>query len=279
MAPRGSLLAGWSKARYPCHLLSRKLDSARAAYRSGDVEAGRAAHIHASHEAHSRGQHLKSVVYGGLDGIITTFAVVAGVAGASLDATIVLILGFANLVADGLSMAIGDFLSTKAELQLAATERDRESWEVDHFPDQERAELVEVYTAKGMPEADAVEMVAILSRNKNAWIDTMMAAELGIPESNESPLGNGVATFLSFVAFGFVPLVAHVLSRLVPLRVSPFFLAVLLTAITLFILGTVKVRVVQMHWLRAGSEMLLVGGVAAVAAYAIGAMLRAIVSS
>ena len=258
-------------------MLSRKLDAARAAYRAGDVEAARAVHIHASQEAHSQGQHLKSVVYGGLDGIITTFAVVAGVAGASLDATIVLILGFANLIADGLSMAIGDFLSTKAELQLAATEQARESWEVEHFPDQERAELVEVYQAKGMPEADAVEMVAILSRHKKAWIDTMMAAELGMPETDESPVGNAVATFLSFVVFGFVPLVAYVLSRLVTLGISPLLLAVMLTAVTLFVLGTVKVRVVRMHWLRAGSEMLLVGGVAAVAAYGIGAALRAIV--
>ena len=258
-------------------MLTRKLDTARAAFRSRDVEAARAAHIHASHEAHHRGRYLKSVVYGGLDGIITTFAVVAGVAGANLDVAVVLILGFANLIADGLSMAIGDFLSTKAELQFAATEREREAWEVEHFPDQERAELVAVYMEKGMPASDAREMVAILSRHKRAWIETMMATELGMPESDESPVGNGVATLLSFVAFGFVPLVAYVLSRLVTLQISPLLLAVVLTAVTLFVLGTVKVRVVQMHWLRAGSEMLLVGGVAAVAAYAIGASLRAIV--
>ena len=258
-------------------MLTDKLEKARAAFRSGDVEAGRDAHAHAAHEPHQGGRYLKSVVYGGLDGIITTFAVVAGVAGASLDAAIVLILGFANLIADGLSMAIGDFLSTKAELQFAATEREREAWEVEHFPDQERTELVEVYREKGMPEADATKMVDILSRHERAWIDTMMATELGIPESDESPVGNGIATFVSFALFGFVPLVAYVLSRLFTLRGSPLVLAIVLTAVTLFVLGTVKVRVVQMPWLRAGGEMLLVGGVAAGAAYGIGASLRAIV--
>ena len=235
------------------------------------MAAGRAAH--ASHEAHGRGKYLKSVVYGGLDGIITTFAVVAGVAGAHLDVAIVLILGFANLIADGLSMALGDFLSTKAELQFAASEREREAWEVTHFPEQEKAELVEVYTEKGMAEADADAMVALLAGHEPTWVDTMMAMELGIPESDESPLANGTVTFLSFATFGFVPLVAYVLTQLFSMQGSPLALAAVLTGVTLFALGTVKVRVVRMHWLRAGIEMLVIGGVAAGAAYGIGAAL------
>ena len=88
-------------------------------------------------------------MYGGLDGIITTFAVVAGVAGASLSAGVVLILGFANLIADGISMAIGDYLSSKSEREYEAAERKREAWEVEHYPEGEKKELVELYEAQG----------------------------------------------------------------------------------------------------------------------------------
>ena len=97
-------------------MLTRRLDKAKQAYRKREVEAARVAH-EAGHESHDAGEgkYLKSIVYGGLDGIITTFAVVAGVAGASLQPGMVLILGFAHLIADGLAMAFGEFLSGKAE--------------------------------------------------------------------------------------------------------------------------------------------------------------------
>lgn len=109
-------------------MISRNLDEARRAYKTHDVEATRKAHDakKAATEHHiTGGQYIKSLIYGGLDGTITTFAVVAGVAGASLSAGVVLILGFANLIADGLSMAIGDYLSTRAENEYAASERKR----------------------------------------------------------------------------------------------------------------------------------------------------------
>ena len=108
-------------------MITRDLGAAKRAYADGDVEKSRQAHASPA-EQHQTGQgrYVKSVVYGGLDGIVTTFAVVAGVAGASLSAGVVLILGFANLIADGLSMAIGDYLSTKAENEYAAAERQRE---------------------------------------------------------------------------------------------------------------------------------------------------------
>lgn len=106
-------------------MISRNLDEARRAYKTHDVEATRKAHDakKSATEHHiTGGQYIKGLIYGGLDGIITTFAVVAG---ASLSAGVVLILGFANLIADGLSMAIGYYLSTRAENEYAASERKR----------------------------------------------------------------------------------------------------------------------------------------------------------
>ncbi len=262
-------------------MLTRSVDKAREAYRSRNVEATIAAHSvgarpreAAEEHTQAQGRYLKSVVYGGLDGIITTFAVVAGVAGASLSAGIVLIMGFANLIADGISMAIGDYLSSKSEREYENAERTREQWEVDNYPDGEKKEMVELYTGRGMSEDDAKAMVAIIAKNPKAWVDIMMVEELGIVPSEESPLGNAVATFLSFAAFAFVPLLTYVVATVVPaLRVSSFPIATGLTVATLFALGAMKVRITGKNWLLSGLETLVIGGIAAAAAYGVGVLL------
>ncbi len=255
---------------------SRDLEKARNAYQQGDAAASIDAHTPAAGEKHERetGRYIKSAVYGGLDGIITTFAVVAGVAGAALSTGIVLILGFANLVADGLSMAIGDYLSTKSEQEYHDAERRREQWEIENYPEGERREMIELYTAKGMPTEDAQAIVDVLARNEEAWIDVMMAEELGIIGSEGSPVASAAVTFFSFFLFGLVPLLAYVAARLMPLmEINTFALASISTGITLFVLGALKAKVTGRHWFRSGMEMLLVGGIAATAAYAIGRLL------
>ncbi len=256
-------------------MLSRNLDRAKHAFKHKNIEETRRAHNANGHEPHGHsGKYVKSFVYGGLDGIITTFAVVAGVAGASLAAKIVLILGFANLVADGISMAIGDYLSTKAENDYNAAERERETWEVENYPEGEKKEMVELYMGKGISEKDARELVEILSKHKNAWVDVMMKEELGIMEDGESPAKNAIVTFVSFALFGFIPLLTYVLAGFVPGLVPYAFLtACILTGGTLFLLGALKSKVVDTKWYRSGIEMLLVGGIAAVAAYIVGVLL------
>jgi VIT1/CCC1 family predicted Fe2+/Mn2+ transporter len=257
-------------------MLSRNLEKALQAYKSRNAGLSRHAHDRTRDEAEeehqqTQGQYIKSMVYGGLDGIITTFAVVAGVAGASLAAGVVLILGFANLVADGLSMAIGDFLSTRAEQEYNRAEREREAWEVENYPEGEKREMVELYTARGMDPGDARAVTEVLARNKQAWVAVMMAEELGIVESGESPLKNALATFLSFALFGLIPLAAYVGARFLPaLAVHTFALSIALTGLTLFVLGALKSRITRRNWLYSGAETLVVGGLAAAAAYGIG---------
>jgi len=269
-------------------MLTRSLEKAKAAWKNRNSEASKKAHQQRATEQHqqAQGRYIKSAIYGGLDGIITTFAVVAGVAGASLSAGIVLILGFANLIADGISMAIGDYLSTKAEKEYARAERKRESWEVENYPEGEMKEMVEIYMDKGIAEKDAKQMVEILSKHKKAWVDVMMVEELGIVESKESPLKNSLVTFGSFVIFGFIPLFAYVLARLFPglfgggaksitsgASDPTFLIACALTGATLFTLGALKTKVTGQKWYISGFEMLIVGGLAAAAAYGIGVAL------
>ncbi|PIR93585.1 hypothetical protein COT97_05865 [Candidatus Falkowbacteria bacterium CG10_big_fil_rev_8_21_14_0_10_39_11] len=256
--------------------LTRSLEAAKKAYKKRDVNASIKAHQGgADHEHHKvEGQYIKSLIYGGLDGIITTFAIVAGVAGASLSFGIVLILGFANLIADGISMAVGDYLSSKAENEYKRSERKREEWEVDNHPDGEKLELVELYQDKGIAKPDAEAIVNSISKYKEAWLDIMMVEELQLIEDDGSPVKNAFVTFFSFQIFGFIPLIAYVFSRFIPLfEQSTFIIAALLTAITLFILGALKVKLTDKNWFKAGLETLVVGGLAAGAAYGVGVLL------
>lgn len=258
-------------------MLTRNLEKAREAYRRYDMEASRKAHEgdNATEKHHTgHGQYLKSFVYGGLDGIVTTFAVVAGVAGANLSTGLVFILGVANLIADGISMALGDYLSTKAENEYIAAEHLRETWEVQNYPEGEKREMMELYKEKGIPEADAKIVVDALSKHQEPWVDIMLVEELGLIENHDSPTKNALVTFVSFVLFGSVPVLIYVIARFIPfLAAHTFTTACVITAITLFTLGTLKVYFTRERWYRAGLEMLLLGGLAAIAAYIVGTLL------
>ncbi len=256
-------------------MISRNLEKARSAFDGKDVDESRKAHDTKGYEPHTSGAaYLKSVVYGGLDGTITTFAVVAGVEGASLNPNVILILGFANLIADGIAMAFGDFLSTRAEQQYHATERAREEWEMENYLEGEKKELIELYEEKGISSEDATTLVGILANHPEVMVDTMMVVELGILEDHDSPMGNAIATFLSFAVFGFVPLVVFVVIHFTGIQINAFLWACVLTGATLFSLGALKSRFVSRAWWKSGLEILLLGGVAALAAYGIGKALE-----
>ncbi len=257
---------------------TRDLQGAKNAYESGDKAASRLAHDAkaGSYEQHrTQGKYLKSMVYGGLDGILTTFAVVAGVTGAQLAVGVVLIIGFANLLADGFAMATGDFLSTLAENEYQDAERKREAWEVEHYPAGEQKEMQELYIEKGIAPDDAATMASILAKHPKAWVDIMMVEELGLSNDKESPVKNGAVTFASFFTFGFIPILSYLISRVIPsLQSQDFLIAVILTGATLFFLGTLKSHFTDRKWYFAGLESLLMGGIAATAAYVVGVVLH-----
>ncbi|KAK3278055.1 hypothetical protein CYMTET_13975 [Cymbomonas tetramitiformis] len=262
----------------------RDLGKARDAYSSGDVEASKNAHDVGlvgypvggdSKEEHAGegGKYVKSLVYGGLDGIITTFAVVAAVAGGALSTNVVLILGFANLVADGLSMGLGDYLSSQAEDQFVRHEMKREKWEMDNYMEGEKREMIEKYMEYGFTKEHATEVIEICANYPDFFLDNMLVHELGLmpPDDNDSPWKNGVVTFLAFCLFGFVPLTAYII--LPPLDVDSnitFAVSCVLTALTMFGLGVVKANFTNQSKVKSGSLMLMNGGIAAAASYAIG---------
>ncbi len=263
--------------------LSKRIEEARKAFKRGDKQASALAHtpkaITEAAEQHggAGSQYLGEMVYGGLDGIITTFAVVSGVAGAQLGTPVILILGLANLLADGFSMATGAYLSSKSEHEYYRKEWEREAWEVEHFPNGERAELQEVYVSRGYSNEEARQLVEIQSRNPERWVKAMMIDELGMMEDESNPLINGLVTFGSFVIAGAVPLVVYLIGLAFPISPEMAFpISIASSALALFALGASKVLVTKLNPIRSGLEMLAVGGLAAGVAYVVGALLKGI---
>lgn len=188
-------------------MLTRKLDQAKDAFQHRDPDASRAAQDHGTSEDHrdGGGRYLKSSIYGGLDGIITTFEVVAGVAGASLSAGIVLILGSANLIADGLGMAFGEFLSGKRSGNFMPPKERGELGNSKIIRKEKKESWWNFTSQKVLPQEDAERVVEVFAKKKDVIVDVMMVEELGLFEADDSPLGNAVATFLSFITLAFSP--------------------------------------------------------------------------
>eukprot|EP00301_Raphidiophrys_heterophryoidea_P024102 c7715_g1_i1.p1 GENE.c7715_g1_i1~~c7715_g1_i1.p1 ORF type:complete len:301 (-),score=82.11 c7715_g1_i1:457-1272(-) len=261
---------------------TRDLDLAKKAHNSLDVELSRLAHnrITSATEAHNKsGDYIKSVIFGGLDGIVTTFAVVAGVAGAGLDNNVVIILGFANVIADGISMGLGDYLSEKAEMEFIQNEKRREEWEVQNYIEGEKKEMIDLYTGRGMTEEDATIVIDIMSKYQNIFVDTMLVEELGLlpPDEDDSPAKKGFVTFLAFLIFGVIPLLTYAFGYKSNNKTLLFAISVVMSAATLFILGLLKAKLSSQPLMRTGFMMLLNGGVAAASSYFVGWGIQSIV--
>ena len=199
---------------------------------------------------------LEDFVYGATDGAVTTFAVVAGVVGASLSPSIVLILGFANLLADGLSMAVGNYLAAKTRLEYIEKARRREEWEIDNLVEQEKQEIRDIYAKKGFKEELLEEIVRIITSRRKVWVDTMMREELGLIEGSTRPMDTAITTFLAFNLVGLIPLLPFVVMFVTGLAIiasfDAFTYSIILTGAAFFLIGGVKGRVVQKPLIRSG---------------------------
>jgi len=263
-------------------MATRDEEAAKDAFNRRDSEASVLAHATGTkqeedtlaQEAHTKAaSFMKPFVFGGLDGIITTFAVVAGASGGRFDIDVILALGLSSLFADALSMGVGDALSSKSEMEAALKEREREEWEFENYRAGEINEMVEIYMEKGLSEEDAESVISTLAKYKDVFIDFMVQDELGlsVPDEDENPWKEGLVTFTAFIVFGFIPLMGYAL--LLPLNLDVdvlFVIAIVLTAITLFMLGVLKSFFVKRSWIMAGLETLTLGGAVAAVSYLIG---------
>ena len=177
--------------------------------------------IHGSdHKLSQLQDYLGEFVYGAIDGSVTTFAVVAGAAGAGLSSAVVVILGFANLIADGFAMSVGSYLSTKSENDNYEKHKKIEYWEVENLPEKEKEEIREIYRAKGFEGELLEQIVDKITEDKDRWVDVMMKEELEMIQENKSPITMAAVTFISFIIVGFVPLIIYVLDYTVGLKLT-----------------------------------------------------------
>ncbi|WP_367281457.1 VIT1/CCC1 transporter family protein [Porifericola rhodea] len=209
-------------------------------------------HFHGSNSSWGKLQeYLGEFVYGGIDGSVTTFAVVAGAAGAELSASIVLILGFANLIADGFSMSVGAYLSTQSERDNYEKHKRVEYWEVENMPKREEEEVREIYAAKGFEGELLEQVVAKITENKDRWVDVMMKEELEMVPETKSPWMMGLLTFISFFVVGLIPLLIYVFNYLNGIVVAnTFLIASVLTSMAFVGIGWLKSMVTQTNRLK-----------------------------
>lgn len=215
--------------------------------------------------------YIAEFVYGGIDGAITTFAVVAGATGAGLSTSVVVILGVANLLADGFSMSVGNYFSSKAQKDNYNKHKALEYWEIEHLRENEIEEIREIYEKKGFKGELLEQVVAVIISDKDVWVDTMMKEELEMVEETKTPIRSASMTFISFLLIGFIPILAYVFQGLLGIGSAQLFLySSILTGVALSIVGYLKSIVTEKNKLIGIAETLLLGGIAAALSYYVG---------
>jgi VIT1/CCC1 family predicted Fe2+/Mn2+ transporter len=213
--------------------------------------------------------YLRDWIYGGVDGAVTTFAVVNGVAGARLSPWIILTLGFANLLADGFSMAASNFLGTKSEHDDLQRLEAIENRHIDLAPEGEREEVKEIFRLKGFEGEDLRRIVELITANRKRWVRTMLTEEYGLPQEVRSPWVAAISTFTAFLVCGLVPLLPYLFKV-----VHPFEVCLIMTGTVFFVIGSAKSKWSTTSWWRSGLTTLLVGAFAAALAYSAGVFLK-----
>ena len=228
-------------------------------------------------EGGSEASYLRDWIYGGIDGAVTTFAIVCGVVGANFSTNVILVLGAANIVADGFSMAASNYTGSKAENDEFDRIRAHEEMQVDRDPDGEIQEIREIYRSKGFEGDDLDRAVEIITSDKKLWVDTMLTEEYGLPMQVRSATKAAGGTFVAFLLCGLVPLAPYFFSPALIARGPATIWASVLTAATFFAIGSLKARWSLTSWWKSGIETLAIGMGAALLAFAIGFGLRSFV--
>jgi len=214
--------------------------------------------------------YLRDIVYGAIDGSVTTFAIVAGVAGAGLSPFVIVALGLANVLADGFSMAAGNYSGTKTELDDARRLRAVEARHIDREPEGERREVREILRLKGLSGQVLEDAVDAICADRERWIDTMLEGEYGLSGVDPHPMRAALATFAAFLVAGMVPLMPFLLGL-----ADAFAVSATLTMAMFFAIGVWKSRWSLQAWWRSGLETFGIGGVAASIAFVVGTLFQA----
>ena len=221
-------------------------------------------------------QNISDAVLGGIDGCITTFAVVSGSVGAGFPSSVAVILGYANLIADGFSMAISNFESIKAEQEFIESIKKTEERHIDEIPEGEREEVRQIFKAKGFNEELLEKIVDTITADKNIWLEVMLADEHGLSKITQKPSISAGVTFLAFISVGAIPLIPYTVSSLE--MSQQFVISAFLAGTMFFLIGMLKSLALSKPVILSGLRTLLTGGTAAALAYFTAYFLREILN-
>ena len=219
--------------------------------------------------------HLSDAVLGAIDGCITTFAIVSGAFGAGFSPVVVLVMGVANLLADGVSMAVSNYEAVNAQKAEVEHARRTEEQHIRLVPEGEVEEVRQIFARKGFSGESLENIVSTVTDNRTLWIETMLREEYGLSDIPPNPLASACWTFGAFVAVGMVPLLPFLFRGLSMPR--QFLLSTLLAGLVFFLIGLVKGWVHSSSLLRAGMRTFALGIFAAAVAYFVGKLLGALV--
>lgn len=211
------------------------------------------------------GNFVRDVVIGMSDGLTVPFALAAGLSGAVQNTRLIVVGGLAEIAAGSIAMGLGGYLAAHGDAEHYQQEKEREEREIVEIPEEEKAEVARVFQAYGITEAQSVPIVEALSEHPKAWVDFMMRYELGLEEPDPKRALTSAATIaMSYVAGGFIPLAPYMaLSNAgTGLKISA-----VVTLAALGVFGFIKGRFTGTPPLRSASQTMVIGGLAAGAAF------------
>lgn len=226
-------------------------------------------------DAPHRPNYTGDAVLGAIDGTVTTFAIISGVAGAGLPAAAALILGIANVVADGFSMAVSNFQATKSERENLAKVRREEERHIEHAPEGEEEEIRQIFAAKGFEGKLLEEVVEVITADREVWIETMLREEYGLATETRVPIRSAWITFVAFCIAGSVPLIPYAVGGFEPDKI--FVASAVLAGVVFAIIGWLRGYVFELNPWKTAMGTLLLGAGASAIAYGLGSAVESLV--
>jgi predicted membrane protein (TIGR00267 family) len=210
---------------------------------------------------------IREVVFGMQDGLVSTVAVASSVMAATSHRPIVFVAGLTSALAGMISMGSGSYLSSKAEKELHASEIEKEARELETNPDEEMAELIEIYQQEGLTMEEAERMAERVASDRTLWLKTLVEKELGLSLENlANPAKDALTMGVSFLLGAIVPMVPYLFIG----TTTVIWVSIAVTVAALFVVGLFKARVTGKHPLRAGLEVMVIGTASGLLGYLIG---------
>ncbi|XOB46178.1 MAG: VIT1/CCC1 transporter family protein [Candidatus Nealsonbacteria bacterium] len=218
--------------------------------------------------------NIREIVFGVEDGMLSTLGALTGIAAGSNNHFFIILSGFVIVIVEAISMGIGSYLSTKSVKEVNERKLEEEKIEIEENPEEERKELIKMYTRDGWPLTLAKEMALVASKNKSLFLKEMMHRELftnlGVPEK---PIHSGIFMFFSYIIGGSLPVLPYLF---LPVSLA-MIISITITLIGLFVLGSITTKFTKRRWWKSGFEMFILASIATLAGYVIGVFVNSFI--